>query len=95
MDDARRIAGRLIELHLAACVNILPGATSVYRWKGAVETASEFVLVIKSRRDLLTQIEREFATLHPYEVPELIALPIGDGGAAYLEWFGLQLPPEM
>ena len=89
--DARRIAVHLVERQLAACVNILPGATSVYRWKGAVESASECVLVIKSRRDLAPKIEQEFAAIHPYEVPELIVLPIEDGAKPYMEWLGLQL----
>ena len=84
--DARRIAAHLVEHRLAACVNILPGATSVYRWKGKIETASEWMLVIKSRGDLLAQIEHEFATIHPYKVPELLALPLVDGGKRYLEW---------
>ncbi len=89
--DARRIAAHLLEKRLAACVNILPGATSVYRWKGAVETASEFMLVIKSRRELLARIEEEFRTVHPYDTPELIALPIVDGSAGYLGWLNESL----
>ena len=92
--DARRIATHLIERRLAACVNITPGVTSVYRWKGAIETASEWMLLIKSRRDLVGKIEHEFATVHPYEVPELVALPIVDGGKEYLAWLGHQLADE-
>ena len=84
--DARRIATHLVERRLAACVNIIAGATSVYRWKDKIETASEWMLVIKSRRSLVTQIEQEFATIHPYELPELVALPLLDGAKAYLEW---------
>ena len=89
--DARRIAKHLVKRRLAACVNIMPGVTSVYRWQGAVESAGEWMLVIKSRRDLLPQIEQEFAKVHPYEVPELVALPIEDGGKAYLGWLAGEL----
>ena len=89
--DAQRIAEHLVQLRLAACVNIMPGVTSVYRWQGAVESAGEWMLVIKSRRDLLPQIEEEFAKVHPYEVPELVALPIVDGGKAYLGWLAGEL----
>jgi len=71
---------------MAACVNIIPGATSVYRWKGKIESNSEYILVIKSRRDLVTTIQEAFVTLHPYDTPELIALPILDGSEAYLNW---------
>jgi len=91
---ARRIASHLVERRLAACVNIMPGATSIYRWKGAIETASEYVLIIKSRRDLVKKIEHEFASVHPYEVPELVVLPIVDGGRAYMDWLEVQLPDE-
>ena len=90
--DARRIATHLVDQRLAACVNILHGATSVYRWKGAVRFGVECLLIIKSRRDLLGKIEHEFASIHPYEVPELIAIPIVDGSRAYLDWLGIELP---
>ena len=89
--DARRIAEHLVERRLAACVNIMPGVTSVYRWKGAVESASEWMLVIKSRSDLVAAIEREFDVVHPYEVPELVVLPIVDGGKAYLQWLSTEI----
>lgn len=90
-EDARRVAEHLVQRRLAACVNIVPGATSVYRWKGTIEATSEFILIIKSRRDLVESIEQELAAVHPYEVPELIALPIVDGGKAYLAWLGNEL----
>ncbi|MCC6589681.1 MAG: divalent-cation tolerance protein CutA [Bryobacterales bacterium] len=86
MEDARRMARRLVEQQLAACVNIIPGATSVYRWKGAVEEASEFLLVIKSSRPLFEALRAELTKIHPYEVPEIVALPIVDGAEPYLAW---------
>jgi periplasmic divalent cation tolerance protein len=93
-DDAHRIATHLVERRLAACVNILSGAASVYRWKGSIETAREFMLVIKSRRDLFVKIEREFLAIHPYEVPELIAMPIAAGSIPYLSWLDDALADE-
>ena len=92
--DARRLASHLVERRLAACVNLLPGATSVYRWKGAVETASEWMLIIKSQRRLVAAIEEEFKTVHPYEVPELIVVPIVAGSEPYLAWLRGELRPE-
>ena len=92
--DARRIAGHLVERRLAACVNVVPGVLSVYRWKGAVESAQEWMLVIKSRRGLVGAIEAEFAVVHPYEVPELVVVPVVDGGKSYMVWLEgeLELP---
>lgn len=92
--EATRLARHLVARRVAACVNILPGARSVYRWKGAVEEAEEHVLVIKSRRDLFPSLQRELANLHTYEVPELVALPIVEGSEPYLEWLNGELGPE-
>ena len=85
-EQAKKIARHLVEKKLAACVNIVPGAHSIYRWKGAVEEAAEFVLLIKSRRDLFPALCTELAKVHPYEVPEVIALQIVDGSESYLAW---------
>jgi periplasmic divalent cation tolerance protein len=84
--EADKIASALVENRLAACVNILPGVTSVYRWKGTVERASEIILLIKTSRPLLAQVRAEIERLHSYELPEVIALPIVDGSERYLEW---------
>jgi periplasmic divalent cation tolerance protein len=84
--QAQRLARHLIEHHLAACVNILPGARSVYRWKDKIEDAAEFVLIIKSRRDIFVKLREAIAHLHSYEIPEVIALPVVDGSDAYLNW---------
>ena len=85
-DDAQRIARALVERRLAACVNVVPGLTSVYAWKGAVETGQELLLVIKTRRARFEALRAALVELHPYEVPELIALPVEAGHAPYLDW---------
>jgi periplasmic divalent cation tolerance protein len=84
--QARRIARALVEERLAACVNILPGATSVYRWEGKVETAREAVLVIKSRGALGRRLAARVRELHSYRVPETVTLPIVGGNPEYLRW---------
>lgn len=90
-DDARRIARHLVAQRLAACVSIVPQATSVYRWKGEIQEAAELLLVIKSSRPLLAALERELARVHPYDIPEIIALPIIDGSHSYLAWLDSEL----
>ncbi len=90
-DQAEQLARRLIEDRLAACVNILPGARSIYRWKDKIEDAAEFVLVIKSRRDVFDKLRAAIARLHSYEIPEVIALPVVDGSDAYLKWLDREL----
>ncbi len=88
---AGQIAAALVEKRLAACVQVLPGATSVYRWKGSVERAAEVLVLIKTRRSLLAEVEATVSRLHSYEVPELIALPVVDGAANYLSWMDKEL----
>jgi len=83
---ANAIALALVEEKLAACVNLLPRVQSVYRWQGAVESASEIPLLIKTTRACYTAVEDRIRTLHPYEVPEIVALPITHGLPAYLNW---------
>ena len=90
-DDAARIATSLVEKRLAACVNILPGATSVYRWKGAIERAAEVVVLIKTSRALLARVQAEVERLHPYELPEVLALAVVDGSKRYLDWLDQSL----
>ncbi len=87
---ASAIAQALVEARLAACVNILSRVRSVYRWSGAVESASEIPLLIKSTADRYAAIEAEIRALHPYEVPEIIALPISHGLPAYLNWLAVE-----
>jgi periplasmic divalent cation tolerance protein len=88
---ADKLARHLVKQRVAACVNVLPKARSIYRWKEKVEEASEWMLIIKTRRDLFAALRTEIQKLHTYEVPELIALPIVDGSEDYLAWFDAQL----
>jgi len=83
---AQRIARTLVEERLAACVNIVPVAQSVYRWRGRVESAREFLLIIKSLKRGYTKLEKRLRALHPYELPEVIAVPIANGSHPYLAW---------
>jgi len=91
--DAPRIARHLVEHHVAACVNIVDNALSIYRWKGEVAEDREALLVIKSRRDLFGALEAELRKVHNYDVPELIALPIVEGAGPYLAWLDESLRP--
>lgn len=85
-DSALRLARAVVEQGLAACVNVLGGCTSVYRWKGAVETAEEVSVLIKTRESLYPQLEEAIRGLHPYELPEVIAVRLAAGFADYLQW---------
>lgn len=83
---ADRIARTLVEQGLAACVNRLGPVESIYRWQGAVERATEIPLLIKTTRERYREVEQSIRQLHPYQVPEIIALAMADGHAAYLRW---------
>ena len=85
-DTAEDIANILIAENLAACVNIIPGITSVYRWEDRIEQAEELILVIKTGGDAYRALQAKISDLHPYELPEIIAVPIQDGLPAYLNW---------
>ena len=88
---ARRIASALVAENLAACVNIVPGITSVYRWKGAMETAAELLLIIKTTLGVYTRLQDRIHALHPYELPEIIAVSIDQGLPDYLAWITASL----
>lgn len=90
-DEAAKIARALVEKKLAACVNVMPGVRSFYRWKGAIEDEQESLLVIKSSRALFNDLRVEIEKLHSYEVPEVIAVPIVDGSEGYLAWLDREL----
>jgi len=85
-ETAGVIARSLVETGLAACVNILPPMRSIYRWKGTLEESSEQLLVIKATQERFTAIRDRIRSLHPYELPEIIAVPIADGLPEYLAW---------
>ena len=84
--DAAALAHTLVERGLAACVNVLPGAVSVYRWEGVVHTDREQQLIIKTSADRIGALDEAITALSPYDVPEFIVLPIVAGSSAYLAW---------
>jgi len=86
--EGQKIAQGLVSQKLAACVNILPGVESTYRWKNKVETSSELLLVIKTQRALMDNVISYVKQNHPDEVCEVISLPIMEGNKSYLEWIG-------
>jgi periplasmic divalent cation tolerance protein len=83
---ALRIAHALIERRLAACVNILAECTSVYRWQGKIESESEIPLLVKTRSEIYEEVQAVIKCLHPYELPEIIAVPVERGLPEYLDW---------
>jgi len=86
--EARQIGAALVEKQVAACVNVLPGVTSIYRWEGKVLEDAEVLAMIKTTRAAYGELEAAILELHPYDVPEVIALPVEAGSAAYLKWVG-------
>ena len=88
--SAEAMALRLIERRLAACVNILPACASVYRWQGAIERASEVPLLIKTTPARYAALEAAIRESHPYELPEIVAVPVTHGLPGYLQWVGEQ-----
>ena len=91
---AEKLARILIENHLAACVNIVPRLTSVYYWQGQIETSEELLLLIKTRSDRYPDLEATLRDSHPYELPEIISVPIGQGLDAYFNWIDQTLTPQ-
>ena len=88
LEESRTIAKALVERQLAACVNIVPQVESIYRWKGKIESATEWLLLIKTTEGAFERLRGALAELHSYEVPECIEIAIGDGSEKYLEWIG-------
>jgi periplasmic divalent cation tolerance protein len=90
-DDAGNIARILVEKRLAACVQVLGPLTSYFNWQGKLDSAAEYLCLIKSRDDLFAELEKEIISLHPYDVPEILAMPVIKGGTDYLNWMASEL----
>jgi periplasmic divalent cation tolerance protein len=90
-EEAEKIARALVDGRLAACVNVVSGLRSYYRWQGKIEDAAEFLLIIKSTRDRFPALRTLLEKLHSYEVPEVIAMPVVDGAQNYLNWMDGEL----
>jgi len=89
--DAEKIAKILLEKRLAACVQILGPMTSYFHWQGKLDSAVEYLCLIKSRDELFAELETEITHLHPYEVPEILAIPVTHGNKGYLNWLAAEL----
>jgi periplasmic divalent cation tolerance protein len=87
-DEARNIASSLIERRLAACVNIVPGIESIYRWQNKIESSREWLLLIKTTAAQFQAVQAAIRELHSYDLPECIAISISDGSPEYLNWIG-------
>lgn len=83
---AEKIAATVVEERLAACVNVLPGISSYFRWEGEVQREQEFMLILKTSTDRLRELIERIKTLHPYEVPEIVAVPVEEGHQPFLDW---------
>ncbi|HEV2181151.1 MAG TPA: divalent-cation tolerance protein CutA [Gemmatimonadaceae bacterium] len=92
-EDAVTLIRALLDRRLVACGTMLPGARSLYRWEGKVADEHEVVVVLKTRADRLAALEHAFAELHPYKLPELLALPVAAGLDRYLAWIGQETAP--
>jgi len=92
-ESAERLARGVVDARVAACVNVLSPTRSVYRWKGAVETAEEYPVLIKTAADRYPELEKTIRALHPYELPEIVAVGIEAGLPAYLAWVEAETRP--
>lgn len=90
-EDARKIAHSIVKKRLAACVQIIGPITSVYWWKDKIEEAEEWLCVVKSSQSLHPKLEKAIQELHPYEIPEIISIPIDKGSKGYMEWLDKEL----
>ena len=90
-EEGEKLARLLVDAHLAACVSVIPRVRSFYRWHGAIESADECLLIIKSSREWFEPLRARLEEAHSYEVPELLALPVIDGATKYLDWLEANL----
>ncbi len=93
-EGATTLARTLVEERLAACVNLLPGVHSIYRWEDEVASADEVLLVLKTRADRVDTLRRRVVSLHPYDLPEFVVLPVEGGLDGYLAWIRAESAPE-
>ncbi len=89
-DEAQSIAAALVTERLAACANLIPGMTSVYRWQGKIEQGEEIVLILKTRESLVEKLTERVQALHSYDCPCVVALPIAGGNPAFLDWIAAE-----
>jgi periplasmic divalent cation tolerance protein len=90
-EEAQNIAGAVVGERLAACAQIIGPISSTYHWNNAIENAEEWLILIKSRSDLFAELSALIQQIHPYDVPEIVAVPVVAGGRSYLDWLGGQL----
>ena len=88
IDEARTVCRQLVEERLVACAHLVPAVESIYRWQGAVESATETMAILKTTAEGFARLEARLRALHSYEVPEIVALPVHRGAEAYLRWVG-------
>ena len=93
LEEARSIAHTLVDRQLAACVNITQPIESVYRWQGQIAEEREFLLIVKSTRELFPDIKTAISRIHSYQTPEIICLPVSDGSPSYLQWIADSVKP--
>ena len=93
-EDAEKIANALVEKRLAACVQIVGPIVSTYWWKDNIETAEEWLCVIKSKKDVYEELEKSIKEIHPYETPEIFALPVVAGSKDYLKWLSNEVKKQ-
>ena len=92
-DSGEALARALVEERLAACVNVVPGVRSLFRWEGEIEEADEVLLLVKTRADRLAAVRERVSALHPYDLPEVLALAAAGGSEAYLDWVRREAAP--